>query len=78
MYVQPSPHRCFKGAEAVLTVEPFEMPSTTEALRILNPHFATTDAELMAKAKNLYREFLDRYERRRQRWLQGNKQVTFP
>ena len=71
-------NRRFKGVQAVLAVEPFDMPTTTEALRTLNPHFATTDAELMEKAKNLYGEFLECYERRRQRWLKGQKQVTFP
>ena len=71
-------NRRFRGKRAILLKSPYDYPKTPEPMGRINPKFATKDAELMARAKGQYLEFLHRYEQSRQRWLKGRRGVTFP
>ena len=67
------------GAERVKKVSTDASPTREESnpgRRI--PRFATRNSKLMDVATKRYRAFKDRYETRRQRWVNGKKGVTFP
>lgn len=70
--------RRISGVRAVLAQDPFDSPKTRKSSSRINPRFATKNVALMASAKDIYRDFLDQYEEKRQRWVKGTTQVKFP
>ena len=75
--------RHFAGVATVEAVDPMSQPSTEETKTRHIPRFASKDFELRSAARAIYRDFVDRYETCRQRWLNSRKKkhpkrVQFP
>lgn len=69
--------RNYKGVDAVRATAPKSRPEEKISRRTINPRFSTLNGELMDRAKQRRRDFLETYQKRRQRWLKG-MDVTFP
>ena len=70
-------NRDVKGRQGVIATNPFDTPTVREPERGINPRFSSTCSDLLAEAIQRRRDFLETYESRRQRWLNGQP-VTFP
>lgn len=65
------------GVDKILAVEPLSSPSTPTVRGELSPRFASKNPDLRKRAIADYRNFIEDYQDKRERWAMG-KEVTFP
>lgn len=70
--------RGFRHPRALRRVDPSSKPRTRAPMGGISPRFATTNLDLMLRAKRLWQSFLRAYRGCRRAWRRGERDIVFP